>query len=73
MTKRSERMRAIEADLREAERTIEFLRAKLCIGNHSYVLAEEEKTYKDMGCAVNVEVRRTYVCTRCGHRKVEER
>lgn len=66
-------MRALEADLREAGRTIEFLRARLCMGDHSYVLAEEEKSYRNMGCAVGLEVRRTYVCTRCGHRKVEER
>ena len=73
MTRRSGRMRALEAELGEARRTIEYLRAKLCMGEHSYVIVEERKSYTNMGCAVGLEICSTYICTRCGHRKVEER
>lgn len=70
--RKENRMRRLEAELDEARRTVDFLRAKLCAGNHSYVLVDMEKTYTNIGCAVSMDVRSTYVCTMCGHRKVEE-
>ncbi len=69
---KTNRIRRLEAELDEANRTIDFLRAKLCAGNHSYVLVSREKSYPSIGFVIDMNVRDTYVCTKCGYRKVEE-
>lgn len=70
--RKTNRMSRLEAELDEANRTIDFLRAKLCAGNHSYVLVSREKAYTNIGLAIDMNVKDTYVCTKCGYRKVEE-
>lgn len=55
---------------RYQQKTIDELRAKLCRDGHDWVLADTSERFDSVGGLMFFH---TYVCARCGMRKVEQR
>lgn len=58
--------RELAMQLESANAMIEYLRAKLCEGDHEYV--KTRRSYINAGATVDVEP--IFICTRCLKRKV---